>query len=336
MAPPAVRSAVVIGDGAMGTAMARLLAGQGAAVTLWSAFPAYAEVLRRTRHNPKFLPGVDLPETVAVTAEAQALPSADLVLLAVPTQFLRAVLKQVGPHLPPQTLFVSVAKGLEVETLLRVDEIVAAVLGPRRFVALSGPSHAEEVARNLPATLVAASADAADARLVQETLSTDRFRVYTTSDLMGVELGGALKNVIALAAGIGDGLGLGDNAKAALMTRGIVEIARLGVALGARAETFNGLSGIGDLIVTCMSRHSRNRAVGEAIGRGESLDQVLARMEQVAEGVWTTRAARELARRHGIDMPITEAVHAVLFGGHAPLDAVTDLMLRPPRAEGST
>jgi len=328
--------AAVIGDGAMGTAIACLLAGRGLPVTLWSAFPDYAAVLRTTRRNPKFLPDVPLPESIRIADNPSAVGDADLVVLAVPTQFLRPVLERVSDHLPDESLYVSVAKGLETDSLLRVDEIAADVLGPVRFVALSGPSHAEEVARNLPATLVAASTDEPDAEAVQAAFSTDRFRVYTSTDLVGVELGGALKNVIALAAGICDGLDLGDNAKAAVMTRGSVEMARLGVALGARPETFSGLSGIGDLIVTCTSRHSRNRAVGLAVGRGETLKQVLDRMEQVAEGVWTTCAARRLAEQHAVDMPITEAVHAVLYDGRPPLDAVTDLMLRPPRAETPT
>jgi glycerol-3-phosphate dehydrogenase (NAD(P)+) len=328
--------AAVIGDGAMGTAMAGLLVGRGLRVTLWSPFAEYAEELSRTRRNPKFLPGVDLPAALTVTAEGADLPPADLVILAVPTQFLRGVLERLKPHLPADALYVSVAKGLEVGSLLRPSEIVAAVLGDRPFAALSGPSHAEEVAVNLPASVVAAAADESLARAVQETCRTSRFRVYTSVDVIGVELGGALKNIIAIAAGICDGLSLGDNAKAALMTRGIVEIARLGVALGADAATFNGLSGIGDLIVTCASRHSRNRAVGEAIGRGEPLDHVLARMVQVAEGVWTTRAARDLARRAAVDLPITDAVYACLFDHKPPLDALTDLMLRPPRPETRT
>jgi len=329
-------SAIVVGDGAMGTAMACLLAGRGLTVTLWSAFPDYADELRRTRRNPRFLPAIEIPPAIAITADATALPAADFVVLAVPTQFLRHVLERIGAHLPAEALTVCVAKGLEVETLLRPSEIVASVLGEGAFVELSGPSHAEEVAADLPATVVAASSDEAAARRVQKTFRTERFRVYTSTDLVGVELGGALKNVIAIAAGISDGLGLGDNAKAALMTRGIVEMARLGIAMGAEPTTFSGLTGIGDLIVTCTSRHSRNRAVGEAVGRGESLDDVLDRMVQVAEGVWTTRSARELAHRHGVEMPITAVVHAVLFEGKRPAAAVTDLMSRPPRAEGLT
>ena len=336
MSGRAARTAIVLGDGAMGTAMACLLAGRGLRVTLWSAFPDYAQEMRRTRRNPKFLPGIEIPPQIAISAAAEELPAAGLVVLAVPAQFLRKVLGEVGPRLPSGALYVCVAKGLEVGTLLRPSEIVGAVLGERTFVALSGPSHAEEVAVGLPATVVAASPEEAAARRVQETFRTERFRVYTSTDLAGVELGGALKNVIAIAAGISDGLGLGDNAKAALMTRGIVEIARLGTAMGADPATFSGLSGIGDLIVTCTSRHSRNRAVGEAIGRGQSLDAILARMVQVAEGVWTTRSARELAHRHRVEMPITEVVYAVLFEDKPPAEAVIDLMSRPPRPESLT
>ncbi len=332
-----IKTAAVIGDGGMGTAMACLLAGRGLRVVLWGAFPDYSAEVARTRLNPKFLPGVVLPAAIEVTGDATRIPGdTDLVVLAVPTQFLRGVLTRIGRRLPERALYVSVAKGLEVGTLLRPSEIVGAALGRRTFAALSGPSHAEEVARNLPVTIVAASGDESAARLVQETFRTERFRVYTSGDLAGVELGGAVKNVIAIAAGISDGLGLGDSAKAALMTRGSVEMARLGQACGAEPATFSGLTGIGDLIVTCTSRHSRNRAVGEAIGRGETLAQVLARMVQVAEGVETTKSARALARRHAVEMPITEAVHAVLFEDKPPLVAVTDLMLRPPRPETAT
>ena len=328
--------ALVIGDGAMGTALACLLVGRGLAVTLWSAFSDYADQLRRTRQNPRFLPGVAIPEEVVIVAGVERLPQADLVVLAVPTQYLRGVLEKLAPALPAGALYVSVAKGLELESHLRPSEVARAVLGERSLVVMSGPSHAEEIARALPTSVVAASAEPGAARRVQETFRTARFRVYTSDDPTGVELGGALKNVIALAAGICDGLRLGDNAKAALMTRGIVEMARLGTALGARPETFSGLSGIGDLIVTCTSRFSRNRAVGEAVGAGEPLDAVLARMDQVAEGVWTTRAALELARRSGVEMPITEAVHAVLFEGKPLERAVHELMARPPRPETVT
>ena len=324
----------VIGDGGWGTALAILLAGRGVPVRLWSREPDYAEEMARTRRNPRFLPGVPIPAGLTVTGDAaEALEGAALAVSAVPTQFVRPTWRAVARALPPRVPIVSVSKGLELRTLRRPSEVLAEVAGRRPLAVLSGPSHAEEVARGMPAAVVAASRSPRLAREVQALFSTERFRVYRSADVAGVEIAGAAKNVVAVAAGICDGLGLGDNAKAALVTRGAVEIARLGAALGARASTFHGLAGVGDLIVTCASRHGRNRAVGERLGRGESLDSVLAGMEMVAEGVPTTRALVRLARRAGVEMPIAAEVERVLFRGKDPRRALTDLMLRAPKSE---
>ena len=323
-----------MGDGGWGTGLAVLLRGYGHDVRLWSHFPEYAEELRRRRENVKFLPGVPLPKDLYITASAEdALAGVGLVLFAIPSRYLRRTLRRVRRPFDPKLPVVSCTKGLEYRTLKRPSEIAAEVLGARRIAVLSGPCHAEEVARQLPATVVVASRSRRLAEMVQQVLSGPTFRVYTSGDVLGVEFAAAVKQIIGVAAGICDGLGLGDNAKAALMTRGVVEMARLGVALGARRKTFAGLAGIGDLIATCVSPYGRNRAVGEAIGRGRSLKEVTATMAMVAEGVDATRAVRSLARELGVEMPITEQVYRVLFRGKDPLQAVTDLMLREPKPE---
>ena len=323
-----------MGDGGWGTALALLLHGYGHRVRLWSAFPQYAEELRRRRENVKFLPGVELPTDLRITAsERETVDGVELALIAIPTRYLRQVLRRFRPVVPTSLPVVSGTKGLELRTLRRPSEVAVEVLGSRRVAVLSGPSHAEEVARGLPASVVAASRWRRLAEGVQQLLSGPTFRVYTSRDMVGVELGAAVKQIIAVAAGICDGLGLGDNAKAALMTRGMAEIARLGVALGAQRKTFTGLSGIGDLITTCISRYSRNRAVGEAVGRGRLLSKVVGEMEMVAEGVDASSAVRGLARTLGVEMPITEQVYQVLFRRKEPLQAVTDLMLRQPKPE---
>ena len=323
----------VLGDGGWGTALALVAVGAGHQVRLWSAFPDYAAEVARTRHNPKFLPGVELPPELLVTADAaEALRGADAVVSAIPTQFVRPTVARVAGQVPGACVLVSASKGLERGTLRRPSEILAECLPGRAIVVLSGPSHAEEVARALPASVVAASAEASAARRVQELLMGPTLRIYTSSDVLGVELAAALKNVIALAAGMADGLGLGANAKAALVTRGLAEISRLGVALGAEAATFSGLSGLGDLVVTCTSGLSRNRRVGERLGRGEGLAAILAGMEQVAEGVTTAEAILALAARAGAELPIAEAVARVLAGAE-PKAEVRALMTRAPKAE---
>lgn len=324
----------VAGDGGWGTALAVLLRGKGVAVRLWSREPDYAAEMRRTRANPRYLPGVALPEGLLVTGDAaEAFEGAALVVSAIPAQHLRATWEGLAPALPRKVPIVSVTKGIENRTLERPTEILAGVCGRRPLAVLSGPSHAEEVSRGLPAAVVAASRSPALAAAVQALFSTERFRVYRLTDVVGVEFAGAAKNVVAIAAGITDGLGLGDNCKAALITRGAVEMARLGRALGAREATFHGLAGMGDLIVTCASRHGRNRAVGERIGRGERLEDILASMRMVAEGVPTARSLVGLTRRLGVEMPIATEVDRVLHEGKDPKRALSDLMLRAPKRE---
>jgi glycerol-3-phosphate dehydrogenase (NAD(P)+) len=326
--------AIVIGDGAWGTTLAMLLAGKGLDVSVWSAFPDYAKELARTRENRKFLPGIAIPENIRILSPSSPKTGPfDLAIAAVPTQFAHATLTAARHQIGLVAAVVSVAKGIENETLRRPGEIVHSVFQPQRLAVMSGPSHAEEVVRGLPTTVVAASEHGDFAKHIQQVFSSDRFRVYTSEDMVGVELAGALKNVIAIAAGICDGLRFGDNSKAALITRGLVEIGRLGEVMGARRSTFAGLAGMGDLITTCFSPFGRNLAVGQAIGRGEKLADILARMEQVAEGVATTRSARALASLHHIEMPITEEVHRMLFEDKPPKQAVSDLMQRDLRPE---
>ena len=323
-------SVVVIGDGGWGTTLSILLVRNGVKAALWSAFPEHVDELHRDRENRRYLPGIRLPEELEITADPfAAADGAELALSVVPTQFLRGVANIFEDALPGDVPMVSATKGIEIETFKTPTEILAEVLGERPLAVLSGPSHAEEVAIGLPASVVVASEDEGLARRTQATLSSESFRIYTNRDPKGAELGGALKNVIALAAGISDGLELGDNAKAALITRGIVEMARFGQAHGARPDTFFGLAGIGDLATTCYSRHSRNRHVGEQIGRGKKLEAILAEMQMVAEGIWTTRALfGPESEARGIPMPIAEQVHAVLFEGKDPRQVVIELMRR--------
>jgi len=330
-----IQRALVIGDGGWGTTLALLLARQGHPTVLWSAFPEQSEDLRKTRVNERFLPGVELPDNLEFHADPfAAADGVDFVVSAVPTQFVRNVAARFEDALKGELPIVSASKGLEIETFRTPSQTLRHVLGDRSICVLTGPSHAEEVARGLPASVVACCSDQAFAETVQEALSSDTFRVYTHGDALGAELAGALKNVIALAAGICDGLGLGDNAKAALLTRGMVEMARFGESLGADARTFFGLAGFGDLVTTCCSPHSRNRAVGEAIGRGKTLEQVLEEMSMVAEGVWTTKALFGPEAGGGeVTMPIAEQVHSVLFEGKDPREAVLALMKRTPTGE---
>jgi glycerol-3-phosphate dehydrogenase (NAD(P)+) len=325
----------ILGSGGMATACSILLTDSAdRTVVIWSRSADRAEELSRNRENRKLLPGVFIPDAVEITSRiVSAVEGAELLVAAIPTKFLRGTLGGIATHIPAGVPVVSVAKGLEIGTLLRPSEIILETLGPRPVAALGGPSHAEEIARDLPASVVAASEDSELAQRVQVLFNARRFRVYTNADIIGVELAGALKNVIAIAAGICDGLGFGDNAKSALVTRGLVEMIRFGTAMGAQAETFSGLAGIGDLVTTCFSHFSRNRHVGERIGRGEHLDQIVAAMNGVAEGVTTTRGIYELAEKMSIEMPITTQVHAVLFENRAPLEAATALMLRPLKDE---
>ena len=321
----------VIGTGGWGTALAVLLHGNGHRVTLWGRLKEEVEPILAARENKAFLPGVKIPGEITVTLDPPAaLRGAELVVLAVPSHGMRPICKQVAEFLPRAAAIVHVAKGIETETGARMSEVIAEVLQRDDCVVLSGPSHAEEVARGIPTAVVVAGRQAT---LAQKVFMNERFRIYTHDDVIGVELGGALKNVIAIAAGVCDGIGFGDNTKAALCTRGLTEMARLGGALGARRETFFGLSGIGDLIVTAFSKHSRNRGFGERLGKGETTEQIVASTQMVAEGVKTAKSAWQLAQRHDVDVPITREVFAILYEGKSPKQAVRDLMTREAKPE---
>jgi len=324
----------VLGLGSWGTALAAHLAQGGHPVRGWTHDPVQRQALASDRENRKYLPGLPLPESIQIVDDiGSALEGAELVLMAVPSFAVREVAREAAGTLGSRPV-VNAAKGLETGTHLLMHEVLAAELGDAHPVAsLVGPSHAEEVAQNHPTAVVAASRHAEVALAVQDVFSDESLRVYTNDDLLGVELAASLKNVIALASGIAAGLGYGDNTSGALLTRGLAEMTRLGVALGARPETFFGLAGVGDLITTCTSRHSRNRRVGEAIGRGQSLEQAMAGMTMVAEGVRTTGAARDLAEAARVDMPIVDRVHAVLYEGESPREAIRVLMSREPKAE---
>jgi glycerol-3-phosphate dehydrogenase (NAD(P)+) len=325
----------ILGDGAWGTAIALLLAQNPEhRVRLWSARAENGRLLKERRENVRLLPGVPIPASVDLTLDVQqAVAGADLWVSAVPTVHLRSTLEPAAPLIRRGLPVLSLSKGVENTTFLRPSEILTQILGAERVAVLSGPSHAEETSRGYPTSVVVASPDVELARWIQARFSTERFRVYTNLDTVGVELGGALKNIISIAAGISEGLGFGDNAKAALLTRGLVEMTRFGVAHGAEPQTFTGLAGIGDLITTCVSRHGRNRQVGERLARGESLADILKGMQMVAEGVYTTHSVHDRAVQMGIDMPITAEVYRVLYEGKDPRAAVTDLMLRRPKRE---
>jgi glycerol-3-phosphate dehydrogenase (NAD(P)+) len=332
---PKIKNICVIGDGGWGTTLAVLLAKKDYSVTVWGAFPEYIEVLKSARENAKFLPGVKIPDNVKFTASlGEALKGKEIVVLAVPSQFMRGVLTMLKMEDLSDKLFVSVTKGIENGTLKRMSEVIGEVLGERKLAVLSGPTIALEVANGSPSTAVAASRDLDFAILVQEIFMTDRFRVYATDDITGVEVGGSLKNIIAIAAGCVDALGFGTNAKAALLTRGLVEMVRLGAAMGGKAKTFYGLSGLGDLMTTCMSQYSRNRWLGEEIGKGKSLKNVLKETDMVVEGVATAKSAFDLASKYKVDMPITSEIHKVLYENKDPKKAVHDLMTRAPKIEG--
>ena len=327
----------VVGAGAWGTALSALLARKGHAVTIWSYEPEIAESINQRRLNP-YLSDVSLPEGLCAETElALAVRGADVVLSASPSQFVRAVMAEAAGSLAPGALIVSASKGIELASLLCMDEVLDGVLSQahmQRFCALSGPSFAREVAAGSPTAVVVAGRTEEAADQAQDIFQTPYFRVYTNTDVVGVELGGALKNVMALAAGITVGLGYGHNTMAALITRGLAEMTRLGVAMGAETATFSGLAGMGDLVLTCTGSLSRNRAVGHRLGRGESLDEILADMTAVAEGVKTAPAVHELAARHGVEMPIVEQVYHIVQENKRPADALKDLMLRDPKPEG--
>jgi len=329
-----IREISVLGDGGWGTTLAILLSKKGLKVKLWSAFPDHADIIKKRHENIKFLPGIKMPSEIEITADIhRALEGTSAIAVAVPSQFLRGVISRFKDIHLDSRILVSVVKGIENVTFKRPSEIIKHEIAGAEIAVLSGPTIACEIARGLPASCVVASEKKDIAKQVQELFMSDRFRVYTSTDMTGVELGGALKNIIAIAAGIADGLKLGTNAKAALFTRGLVEMKRLGVALSAEQETFNGLSGIGDLVTTCVSPYSRNRRVGEEIARGNKLLEIMENMDMVAEGIETTRSVYGLSQKIGIDMPITEQVYQVLFKEKNPHTAVSDLMLRDKKPE---
>lgn len=328
------KSIAVIGAGSWGTALSMVLSQNEHDVHLWMRSREQFDTIQKTGQNPKYLPGIDLPGNIHYTVDLQnALEGKDLVLLSVPTQSIRSMLKQMKDIIRPEQILINVAKGLETGTKKRISEIIEEVLPEQPFVVLSGPSHAEEASKGMPTTVVASSKRKLWAEIVQDAFSNHFFRVYTNPDVVGVELGGALKNVIAFGAGISDGLGYGDNAKAALMTRGIREIGRLGEAMGANISTFGGLTGIGDLIVTCTSMHSRNRRAGILIGKGATLEDTLEEVGMVVEGIKTTESAFELSKEYGIEMPITEQIYQVIYRNGKAEDAVKNLMSRRMKNE---
>lgn len=337
MKAPTGGRVAVVGGGAWGTALADLLARGDSSVRLWAREPEVVESIRERRENAEYLKGLKLCAELGATSSLEgALAGAGVVIWTCPVQYSSALLARAREHILPEAIVVSASKGIEVETLRPMHELLGAHLSPgqsRRVCALSGPSFASEVVARVPTAVVAASRDQGARRHVQSLFQTDRFRVYTNRDLIGVELGGALKNVIALAAGVAAGLELGHNTVAALITRGLAEIGRLGVAMGASAGTFAGLAGMGDLVLTCTGGASRNRQVGERLGRGESMEEIMAGMNTVAEGVATAHAVRDLSRRHGVEMPVSTEVYAIVVQGRDPMEALDRLMTREPTSE---
>jgi glycerol-3-phosphate dehydrogenase (NAD(P)+) len=326
----------VLGSGSWGTTFAKVLADAGTDVVLWARRPELAQAVRETHENPDYLPGVRLPDRLTATADAaEAVAGADLVVLAVPSQSLRENLAAVRPALPPAAVLVSLMKGVELGTTKRMSEVIGEVadVPPARVAVVSGPNLAKEIAAGQPAATVVACTDSDVAVRLQKACMTDYFRPYTNPDVVGCELGGAVKNVIALATGMAEGMGFGDNTKASLITRGLAETGRLGAALGADPMTFAGLAGLGDLVATCSSPLSRNRTFGERLGRGETLEQLLAQKQQTAEGVKSCRSILDLARKHDVDMPITEQVVAVVHEGRTPAEMVRAFMSRGAKAE---
>ena len=321
----------ILGDGGWGTTLAILLKNNGNHVTLWSPFDEYAGFLSRHRENKKFLPGIRIPKEIDIVSSPDAVKKRDFYIIAVPCKYLRKTLTQFAGRINGPV--VSVIKGIETTSLKRPSEMIRDVMKGAKLAVLSGPTIAFEVARGLPTTCVVSSKDSAYAKELQEIFSNAQFRVYTSKDVTGVELGGALKNIIAIAAGISDGIGLGVNTKAAILTRGLVEISRLGVKMGAKKETFNGLSGVGDLATTCMSPYSRNRSLGEDIGKGKKLKEILDNTKMVIEGITTAKSAYALAKKYKVDMPITEQIYKVLYENKDPKIAVRDLMTRTPKSE---
>jgi glycerol-3-phosphate dehydrogenase (NAD(P)+) len=320
----------IIGDGGWGTTLAILLRSKGLDVALWSVSPEYVAVLKKKRENIKFLSGIPLPEGLEVTSDVSAAGDAEYAVIAVPCKYLRSVLERFSKA--DFRCIVSATKGIENGSLKRPSEIVAEYFPGGRVSVLAGPSISYEVARKFPTTVVVAGKGPGNGD-VRNLLTTERFRVYTSKDVMGVELGGALKNIIAIAAGISDGMGFGTNSKAAILTRGLAEITRLGVKMGAEKNTFSGLSGVGDLATTCISAHSRNRWFGEQVGKGRKIEDVIGETEMVVEGLNTCRSAHDLAQKHGVEMPITQKIYEIIYEGKDPASAVRELMTREPKDE---
>jgi len=324
----------VIGDGGWGTTLAILLYKKGYRVALWGAFKNYIELLKKTRVNRKFLPGIKIPSGIFLSNRLEeVIHDSKIVVLAVPSQFMRRVLKKFKSIDISDKIILSATKGIEPSTLMCMSEVINQELGAVKLAVLSGPTIAKEVANSVPTTAVVASDDIKVARFLQKVFMTDRFRVYASNDLTGVELAGSFKNVIAIACGVSDGLGFGTNTKAAILSRGLIEMSRLGNKLGADSRTFSGISGLGDLVTTCISRYSRNRFVGEQIGRGKKLKDILKRMDMVAEGVTNAKSVYSLSLKYNVDMPITREVYKILYKNKNPLKAVNDLMRRDKKRE---
>jgi glycerol-3-phosphate dehydrogenase (NAD(P)+) len=325
----------ILGDGGWGTTLAILLCKKGFNVCLWGAFPDYIGYLDKKRINSKFLPGVKIPKRIKITADLDdAIKNRELIIFAIPSEYIRAVLKNVKKtDYSKETVYLSVTKGIEINSLKRISEIIHEELGNIRLGILSGPTISHEVAQGKPTTAVIASHSKILRKYLQDVFMTEKFRVYTTDDIIGVELGGSLKNTIAIACGISDGLGFGTNTKAALLSRGLAEISRLGLRMGAKVKTFSGISGLGDLVTTCISPYSRNRFVGEQIGKGKSLKEIKTHMQMVAEGIPTTKSAYLLGEKLKVDIPIIEQVYFVLYKNKSPVKAVKDLMTRKKKEE---
>lgn len=327
----------ILGAGTWGCAIAILLAGKGHEVTIWTKLEKEAKDLSENRKSLRNLPGATLPDEVEITLDAEgACKDRELLVMAVASPFIRSTSKLISPYIKEGQIIVNVSKGIEDGTLYTLSEVIKSEIPQADIAVLSGPSHAEEVSRGVPTTVVVGAATMETAHFIQDIFMTDVFRVYTSPDITGIELGGSLKNVIALAAGVVDGLQFGDNTKAALMTRGMAEIARLGMAMGGKMETFAGLSGFGDLFVTCTSKHSRNWSAGNLIGQGRTMEEAIKEVGQVVEGINSAKAALELARKHNVEMPIVEQINMVLFEAKTAKDALNDLLNRDKRREYKT
>lgn len=324
----------VLGAGSWGIALAKLLANNGNDVTVWSCIQAEIDMLNEHHEHLDKLPGVKLPDSITYTVNAtEAMEGAKIIVMAVPSPFVRNTAKQIAKDVKDDQIIVNVAKGIEESTLTTLSSVIESEIPNAKVAVLSGPSHAEEVGKDIPTVVAIGCADKEVAKTIQETFMNERFRVYISPDVLGIEIGAALKNVIALAAGMADGIGFGDNTKAALITRGMAEITRLGIAMGGHAETFYGLSGIGDLIVTCASMHSRNRRAGILIGQGKTMQEAMDEVKMVVEGVNSAKAALLLSQKYNVEMPIVNEVNKVLFENKTAKDTVTDLMLRESKAE---